>query len=302
MWISADSSPFVGHCCFWQNGAPAFYPDTWNPIGSEGNFSGDPLFLAPWNGDYRLRPGSPCIGAGDNSVVQAGWLDMDGKPRILPEGGIVDIGCFEWDETPYWVRLIGQARAISEGFQIELRDKAITATLDGAFYIEEANRTAGLRILSGQGVTLGGLATVTGQMVLDNGERALLAASVSATSGVPENIPGPLLLPNRSLGGGDYFWHTNGENCGQQRVTGASGLNNIGLLVRACGRVVERDATWFTIDDGSGVNVKCLMPSGVTLDAGYTFVGVTGISSCEKDVSEFHRLLLVRVQEDITPF
>ena len=34
------------------------------------------MFLAPWIGDYRLRPSSPCIDAGDNSVVQPGWTDL----------------------------------------------------------------------------------------------------------------------------------------------------------------------------------------------------------------------------------
>ncbi|MCX6345747.1 MAG: hypothetical protein NT018_11850 [Armatimonadetes bacterium] len=86
-------------------------------------------------------------------------------------------------------------------------------------------------------------------------------------------------------------------------------MNNIGLLVRSWGRVTEIEPvtppalpTWFKIDDGSGVNVKCLIPSGVTLDQDWGYVVVTGILSCEKVGAELHRLLRVRVQSDITPY
>jgi hypothetical protein len=55
----------------------------------------------------RLKPGSPCINAGDNAAVPADTLDLDndgdtdepipfdieGKPRIL--NGTVDLGAYE---------------------------------------------------------------------------------------------------------------------------------------------------------------------------------------------------------------
>jgi hypothetical protein len=55
--------------------------------GGQGNISGDPLFVDPdgpdnipgtLDDDFRLRPGSPCIDAGDNSAVPADTLDLDG--------------------------------------------------------------------------------------------------------------------------------------------------------------------------------------------------------------------------------
>ena len=76
---------------------------------------------------------------------------------------------------------------------------------------------------------------------------------------------------------GGFFWNYNGENCGQQGIIGAFGLNNTGLLVRTWGRIVERDPTW-------------------------SYVGVTGISSCEKDGTELHSVLRVRTQSDIVPY
>jgi len=60
--------------------------------------------------------------------------------------------------------------------------------------------------------------------------------------------------------------------------------------------------TWFKIDDGSGLNVKCVVPSGVTINQGWTYVGVTGISSCEKAGSNLYRLIRVRTQDDIRAY
>ena len=56
----------------------------------------DPLFVDAANGDYRLRPGSPCINAGTNSLVQ-GDTDVGGHARIVGER--VDMGAWEfnWD-------------------------------------------------------------------------------------------------------------------------------------------------------------------------------------------------------------
>jgi hypothetical protein len=96
-------------CCV-RGGYPGF-----------GNLDADPLFvLAPapgldgvWGtgddqcGDLRLRAGSPCIDAGDNSAVPAGLFhDLAGNPRFVDDpdtldtgtgrAPIVDLGAFEF--------------------------------------------------------------------------------------------------------------------------------------------------------------------------------------------------------------
>jgi len=80
----------------------------------EGGYSGDsiitlnaqnpPLFVNPSltagaddstdNVDWHLQQGSPCINAGDNSVVTDS-VDLDGNPRV--KEGRVDMGCYEYD-------------------------------------------------------------------------------------------------------------------------------------------------------------------------------------------------------------
>ena len=57
----------------------------------------DPLFFDAAGGNYRLQPSSPCIDAGDNSLVPPEvTTDLDGNPRIYPEGGTVDMGAYEY--------------------------------------------------------------------------------------------------------------------------------------------------------------------------------------------------------------
>lgn len=60
------------------------------------SISADPLFLNRQGGDFRLRPNSPCIDAGENGVTGLSETDIEGKPRI--QGARVDMGAYE---TPF---------------------------------------------------------------------------------------------------------------------------------------------------------------------------------------------------------
>jgi hypothetical protein len=68
-----------------------------------GDIGGDPLFVDPDNGDFRLQSGSPCIDAADGDAAPS--LDLDGNPRTddpeTPNTGCgtpayVDMGAFEY--------------------------------------------------------------------------------------------------------------------------------------------------------------------------------------------------------------
>ena len=61
----------------------------------------DPQFVDPANGDYHLKDTSPCIDAGDNSLVPSGVdKDLDGNERIVDGNNdgtpTVDIGAYEY--------------------------------------------------------------------------------------------------------------------------------------------------------------------------------------------------------------
>jgi hypothetical protein len=66
-----------------------------------GNIDSDPLFVNPAGADYHLQQGSPCIGAGIDSIEIAGvWYyspvaDIEGNPRPNPLGSMPDMGAYE---------------------------------------------------------------------------------------------------------------------------------------------------------------------------------------------------------------
>lgn len=113
-------------------------------------------------------------------------------------------------------------------------------------------------------------------------------------------------MPNRSVGGGDWRYQP-GESwpqtlSGQKGIAGSSGLNNIGLLVTTWGKFAKTSDTTFTLDDGSGVMLRCVFAEQDMPEPTPTYAVVTGISSCEKVGEELRRLLRVREQADIVDF
>ena len=111
-------------------------------------------------------------------------------------------------------------------------------------------------------------------------------------------------LNNKALGGGDYYYNP-GTGAGQKGVEDGSGLNNIGLLVKTCGKVTAVGSDFFYIDDGThardasifvGVRVKC---AGLTKPTSGEQVCVTGISSIMKVGGRVFRCLAPRTDADI---
>jgi len=71
--------------------------DEIEPGSGENNIFADPMFVDPATGDYRLLRDSPCIDAGDSSVIGSDDKDILGKARILFGGkaNAVDMGAYE---------------------------------------------------------------------------------------------------------------------------------------------------------------------------------------------------------------
>ncbi|MBA7714370.1 hypothetical protein ES703_123392 [subsurface metagenome] len=102
-----DSSPTVTNCIlFWDNGYEISHDDTSTPLVTysdiqggypgEGNILADPKFADSAGGDYHLQSGSLCIDAGTNDAPSLPVTDFEGDPRILPVGGVVDMGADEY--------------------------------------------------------------------------------------------------------------------------------------------------------------------------------------------------------------
>ena len=76
-----DTNGVLDYCCA-------------EPLASgPGNISSDPQFVNAAAGNYHLLGTSPCINAGDNSLVTSA-TDLDGNPRIVL--GAVDLGAYEY--------------------------------------------------------------------------------------------------------------------------------------------------------------------------------------------------------------
>lgn len=77
--------PKVSFTCVWDDYWPRYNEEHFgrhiNCSGGSGGLYDDPLFVDPENGDYRLRPDSPCIDAGDLNLLD-------------PDGSRSDMGAF----------------------------------------------------------------------------------------------------------------------------------------------------------------------------------------------------------------
>jgi hypothetical protein len=101
--INSDNDPLLS--------SSVTYCDVQGGWSGDGNIDADPLFADAPAGDYRLLASSPCIDAGDNTVVPSGIdTDLDGGPRFVDDpdtadtgngtAPIVDIGPYEYAGAP----------------------------------------------------------------------------------------------------------------------------------------------------------------------------------------------------------
>lgn len=276
VYKDSGSHPILTNNCVYN---PSGYNYSGLTAGT-GDISLDPLLTS----DYHLRAGSPCINAGWNDALGLPATDFDGEMRIMDT--IVDIGA---DEYPFGTTA-ANSKLARDGAAANIGSAIVSAAFPDFFYIEAADRTSGVKVdKTGHGLSAGMKAGITGTVQTNaDGERYIAAATAAQ---VGTGAVNPLALTNKALGGGPFGL--------QSGIAGAFGLNNIGLLVRTCGKYTYVDEHTFTIDDGSGVNVKCVVPSGVIIDPGWSYVSVTGISSCEKIGAELRSMLRVREQGDI---
>jgi hypothetical protein len=246
-----------------------------------GSFSLDPLFRDRSAGDYHLMARSPCVNGGYNDAPGMSSTDIDREGRVA--GGTVDIGADE-----LWWR-VADARTSCDGMVVERPAAIVTAVLGSIFYIESDDRSSGIRVeCTGHSLQPGMRADVIGSLQTNNdGEKYISATTaVQSTSPNSNGTVAPVALPLKFLGGSSFSYASGPPKIGQCGVKDCAGLNNIGLLVTVTGKVVDRDganpSTWFRISDGSGVNVKVILPTGALSPALNSYVSVTGISSCEK--------------------
>ncbi|OFX16771.1 MAG: hypothetical protein A2Z18_01595 [Armatimonadetes bacterium RBG_16_58_9] len=167
---------------------------------------------------------------------------------------------------------IGEAKGLPNESEVNLPGKIVTLCEPGSFYfVQESDRSAGIRVDSPLNFPLGTVRNIVGTMGTDQGERFVLEDSENSATVGWQAVPGPLGVAGRSIGGGQI----------------GAGLDNLGLLLKTCGRVTYAapDRSHFLIDDGSaidddpaGLGVRALIPSGLAfVPAVGSCVVVTGI-------------------------
>jgi sugar lactone lactonase YvrE len=171
---------------------------------------------------------------------------------------------------------VHEARMLPDGSAAQFMGYVVTAKFANYFYVEDADRTAGMRIASTAAIAVGDKVNVAGTLGPTpdpDRERQIGSATVQKISS-GNTVPAPLGLNLRAMGGAAV-----GPVPG---IVGASGLNNVGLLVRAFGTTSDRNvgASEFYLDDGSGFKVRVHAP-GLSLPGDGSKVAVTGISGAE---------------------
>jgi len=282
VYLSGGTASLL-YCDFWSNLGGNIYATAslTNPIYA------DPCFVNLAGGDYQLMPSSPCIDTGDPAETD-------------PDGSRSDRGAL----LP--LPSVAFAKTRADGTPVTVVHSTATCGKDvyGTFsYTEDWDRIAGIKIVSSDSVPMGQSIELKGTIRTTDGEREIVASEVRLKGS--RTVPGAFAMNNRWLGGANWRYDP-ATGTGQRGVMNGLGLNNIGLLVRVWGKIVERDSgspvTWFRIDDGVGVKVKCVVPLGIKVEPSWVFVAVKGISSSEMVGAELHRLIRLRDQADITPY
>lgn len=182
---------------------------------------------------------------------------------------------------------IGAARALSNGQFVQLVTNVVTggtAEIGGAFYIEAADRSAGIRVATSQTVCEGDKAIVSGNLAAINGERQINATDVAVVSS-GNTLPDPL---------------------GMVQASFKAGLDRTGLLVKLWGCVTAAPfgGGYFYLDDGSvledgstytGIRILGAPPA----DAAKKYLAVTGILGAEMPGSSPIRAIRTRRAADI---
>ena len=205
---------------------------------------------------------------------------------------------------------IGWAKQQDDTVSIDLYGKEVTAgtnQFDGCIYIEEADRSSGIKVATTGSFEPGDIVDVTdGTMAEWNGEYYIADAAVEEVD--TADLLSPMFLINRNLSGKDFGY--------QLGMLQGFGPSTIGLFVTCLGRVtaVYSEEKCFYIDDGSGLKdqthgqLKGIKVSWDGQAAGSTtivppalcsMVIVTGISTTEMPEEARIPVLRPRDQLDI---
>ncbi len=127
--------PSLHNNCVYGNSTQD-YAGMLDPTGTNGNISADPDLAATRYGNMHIQPDSPCVNAGDDTVIQEGWVDLDRQTRVI--GPAVDIGADESDGTVWEaipsviVRVAPEGNDANDGSSWSLAKRSVQESIDTA--------------------------------------------------------------------------------------------------------------------------------------------------------------------------
>jgi len=158
---------------------------------------------------------------------------------------------------------VGEAKKLELGRTVILRDKVQTAQYWSYYnWIEETNRSSGIRLdtveIPGMPASGRNLITVLAHTTLEGAEAKLIVLEVNTVFDPLNSPPAPVAMNNKSTGGSTFGIQPGlVDDATSDPIKLATGLNSIGMLVRAWGVVTYVDppnyGSRFWIDDGSNL-------------------------------------------------
>lgn len=189
---------------------------------------------------------------------------------------------------------LNDAKLLPDGYMASVTDNKIVTAASGIFndcaiYIEEPDRTSGIKVIPSPDVPdvqLGESVTLSGILDTDeNGERIIRAVALSRFDGGSVIIR-PLGMVNKSI----------------------VNVMALGLLARMWGRIksIASDGSYFTIEDGSGTFIRVMMaglntPLKKSITLGQ-YVAITGLVGSMNDGSSIIPVIRPRGDDDISCF
>jgi len=165
---------------------------------------------------------------------------------------------------------LASIKGLPDDSEVRVAGKVVTASFTGSFYIEEVDRSSGIKV-SGN-ASVGSLVTIAGRIKTVDGERTLVPSSYTENGSA--TVPAPLGLNNRST---------------------LEDGKAIGLYVKAWGRVVNAAEDSFTMTDGSNGMLKVYGTASVD-----DYVAVTGALGAEMSGSNTVPVLRAVSVEKVT--
>lgn len=178
----------------------------------------------PTISDNSVPPGGSVI-VQQTAVLKARAMATDWDPSDVKTATYIVGG-----QTIPSMKLLGDGASVAG-------TPVVTAAFPDFFYVEDRSRAMGIRVnLVGHALTVGKTTQLAGTIQTNSDGERYVNASIATATGSDSVLP--VLMTNSALGGGNWSYGS-GSSSGQCGIEGASGLNNIGLLVRTTGRVTS---------------------------------------------------------------